>query len=266
MTSSPWSTCSYLYTCWTSPILTRRNNETVKIIQMSFRVVKEDCWRYLVTTWNSLSRFIFHNCLHYAHYSYPFVSWIARYMRDWGQKYFLFPYCTNTNKILHSLMFLLLRHPLDSWKVAMIFVGNIINRVTFLFSLLFSFYWSCQKFSSSCCWRIIALSWCQIKLAKCLNLSISADLISLSRAGQLTAAAEVWVRARANPLISAGDDHWAPPPSPPAPIQHMVRNGQRVWPSPPHPVIHAAQNGLLPNPNEVVIDDILSAQYIFSKI
>ena len=160
-------------------------------------------------------------------------------------------------------MFLLLLHPLDSWKVAMIFVGNIINRVTFLFSLLFSFYWSCQKFSSSCCWRIIALSWCQIKLAKCLNLSISADLISLSRAGQLTAAAEVWVRARANPLISAGDDHWAPPPSPPAPIQHMVRNGQRVWPSPPHPVIHAAQNGLLPNPNEVVIDDILSAQYIF---
>ena len=85
-------------------------------------------------------------------------------------------------------MFLLLLHPLDSWKVAMIFVGNIINRVTFLFSLLFSFYWSCQKFSSSCCWRIIALSWCQIKLAKCLNLSISADLISLSRAGQLTAA------------------------------------------------------------------------------
>ena len=203
MTSSPWSTCSYLYTCWTSPILTRRNNETVKIIQMSFRVVKEDCWRYLVTTWNSLSRFIFHNCIHYAHYSYPFVSWIARYMRDWGQKYFLFPYCTNTNKILHSLMFLLLRHPLDSWKVAMIFFSNIIYRETLLhyFVSYFLFIGPVKKFSSSC-WQIIALSWCQIKLAECLN----ADLLP-SHSGQ--AQWGRWGLARAYPLISAG---WPAPP------------------------------------------------------
>ena len=173
-------------------------------------------------------------------------------MRDWGWRYFLFPYCTNTNKILLSLMFLLLLHPLDSWKVAMIFVSNIIHRVTFLFSLLFSFYWTCQKFSSSC-WRIIALSRCQIKLAKCLN--TGADSISrsrgwLRRAGRLTAAGlsvecsdlrgvrcEVWVRARANPLISAGDDQ------PPLPRRPFNTCWEMVWPTPPHPVIHAAQNG-----------------------
>ena len=182
-------------------------------------------------------------------------------MRDWGRRYFLFPYCTNTNKILLSLMFLLLLHPLDSWKVAMIFVGIIINRARFLFSLLFSFYWSCQKFSSSCCWRIIALSRCQIKLAKCLNLSISADLISLSRAGRLTAAVHRGLgQGTSQPIDISG--RWPPPP--PAPIQHMGTNGLRVWPS-PHPVIHAAQNGLLPNPSEVVTDDIVSASIYFPK-
>ena len=153
-------------------------------------------------------------------------------MRDWGWRHFLFPYCTNTNKILLSLMFLLLLHPLDSWKVAMIFVSNIIHRVTFLFSLLFSFYWTCQKFSSSC-WRIIALSRCQIKLAKCLN--TGADLISrlqgwLRRAGQLTAAGPSVEcsdlrgvgQGTSQPIDISG--RW-PAPAPPAPIQHMLRNG-----------------------------------------
>ena len=135
-------------------------------------------------------------------------------------------------------MFLLLLHPLDSWKVAMIFVSNIIHRVTFLFSLLFSFYWACQKFSSSC-WRIIALSRCQIKLAKCLN-TACAHSISRSPGWLRRADLRVWVRARAR-------THWyqramTTPHPPPAPIQHMLSNGltPHHW---PHPVIHAAQSG-----------------------
>ena len=149
-------------------------------------------------------------------------------MRDWGRRYFLFPYCTNTNKILLSLMFLLLLHPLDSWKVAMIFVSNIIHRVTFLFSLLFSFYWACQKFSSSC-WRIIALSRCQIKLAKCLN-TACAHSISRSPGWLRRADLRVRVRARANPLISAGDDH---PPPPALPRHPFNTCWAMVWPHTP---------------------------------
>lgn len=143
-------------------------------------------------------------------------------------------------------MFLLLLHPLDSWKVAMIFVSNIIHRVTFLFSLLFSFYWACQKFSSSC-WRIIALSRCQIKLAKCLN--TGADLISRSP-GWLRRAGRLLDRVLNDRLESAGSGHepthWyqRAMTSPRSPGAHSTHAEQWSDPHPwPHPVIHAAQNG-----------------------
>ena len=133
-------------------------------------------------------------------------------------------------------MFLLLLHPLDSWKVAMIFVSNIIHRVTFLFSMLFSFYWACQKFSSSCR-RIIALSRCQIKLAKCLTTDANITVPGVIEEGGLESLGQ---GTSENPLISAGDDQ--PPLPPPAPIQHMLSNGLTPHPW-PHPVIHAAQTG-----------------------
>ena len=157
-------------------------------------------------------------------------------------------------------MFLLLLHPLDSWKVAMIFVSNIIHRVTFLFSLLFSFYWACQKFSSSC-WRIIGLSRCQIKLAKCLN-TACAHSISRSPGWLRRADLRVWVRARANPLISAGDDH---PPPPALPRHPFNTCWAMVWPHTTGLIRwfmpHKVDNLFIPK--EVVIDDVLNCSLIF---
>ena len=167
-------------------------------------------------------------------------------------------------------MFLLLLHPLDSWKVAMIFVSNIIHRVTFLFSLLFSFYWTCQKFSSSC-WRIIALSRCQIKLAKCLN--TGADSISrsrgwLRRAGRVTAAGpSVECSDLRGERCGSGHEptHWyqramTSPRSPGAHSTHAEK-----WSDPHRPIRwfmpHKMDNLLCPN--QVVIGDILNSSIIF---